>query len=72
VTDAQFAWRVSAATRQLQALIERRERGEWMWRTTDALRKVERHIKQMTDKAHLAAIRAALPEEERTACDGSR
>jgi hypothetical protein len=71
VTDAHFVWRISAAARQLRLLLEKRERGEWTWRTTDELGRVERHIRQMTDQAQLAAIRAALPEEEKV-CDGYR
>ena len=69
MTDAQFLWRISAATRQLNVLLDRRACGDWDWRTTDDLGKVERRIKRLTDEAQCAAIQAALPEE-RTACDG--
>lgn len=70
MTDAHFVWRISAAARQLRRLMEKRECGDWTWRTTDELGRVERHIKQMTDQAQLAAIDAALLREEKRACDG--
>jgi hypothetical protein len=71
VTDAQFAWRISAAARQLRALLDKRDLGQWTWHTTDDLWRVERRITQLVNEAQLAALQAALPKEEKV-CDGSR
>jgi hypothetical protein len=70
VTDGNFLWRISAAAQRLKALLDIQEGGARTAQTVMDLTHLEYRVEQMLRTAQLAAIRAALPEEERTACDG--